>query len=192
MAKKNSVGSIITNIFIVIGIFILVINVSLIYLGSRQNDVPSLFGYKFLIELSNSMEETINVGDLVVIKEKNPTKIEVGDILSFKGDKDVIITHRVTDISKNNDDIYFETKGDNNASLDVDLVSSKNIEGVMVTRVRHAGTILKFLSTTAGKIITCLVIVIIFLVGLFISELKNEQSKKEDELIWYSILAMWI
>ena len=183
MAKKNSVGSIITNIFIVIGIFILVINVSLIYLGSRQNDVPSLFGYKFLIELSNSMEETINVGDLVVIKEKNPTKIEVGDILSFKGDKDVIITHRVTDISKNNDDIYFETKGDNNASLDVDLVSSKNIEGVMVTRVRHAGTILKFLSTTAGKIITCLVIVIIFLVGLFISELKNEQSKKEDELI---------
>ena len=43
MAKKNSVGSIITNIFIVIGIFILVINVSLIYLGSRQNDVPSLF-----------------------------------------------------------------------------------------------------------------------------------------------------
>ena len=35
---------------------------------------------------------------------KNPTKIEVGDILSFKGDKDVIITHRVTDISKNNDD----------------------------------------------------------------------------------------
>ena len=88
---------------------------------------------------SPSMSPTINVGDIVVMGNKNPDEIKVsernGDILVIKGpqyyydegfdplfwnnlSKDTPIIHRAIDKKKIDDKWYFLTKGDNNLVAD--------------------------------------------------------------------------
>jgi signal peptidase len=65
---------------------------------------------------TRSMEPSIQVGDLVVIKGVKPSEVKVGDIIVFKTGlpppTDRVI-HRVVEISEENGKLYFTTQGDN-------------------------------------------------------------------------------
>jgi len=178
--SKNKFASFITNALILIGVLIIVSNIYLLVKAKNSDKLPSLFGYKLLIELSDSMNDTIKTGDLLIIKDVKSSDILVGDILSYRGEKNKIITHRVTGLIIRDEKYYFETKGDNNDSKDLDLVPGKSIEGVMVHRIKSLGFIFSFLNTMTGKVVIVLVTLIIFLSTLFIAELKKEKNKEEE------------
>ena len=185
MKEKIRFGSIITDILIVLGTLIVIGNVYLIVVGMKDDRLHGIFGYKFLVELSDSMRDTIQTGDLVIIRDMNPKNISNNDILSFRDNNDAIITHRVISIVENNGKRLFETKGDNNDSADVELVEEKAIEGTYVCHVAHLGFVLAFLGSTAGKVVSILVFLIIILITVFIYELKksNKKGNKELEII---------
>ena len=90
---------------------------------TKPNEIPSFFGYKPFIVLSGSMKDEINSGDLVLTKECNVDDLKKGDIISFKEDE-IVITHRIIDITENNGEKRFITKGDNNENEDPGYVSS--------------------------------------------------------------------
>ncbi len=74
--------------------------------------VLNLFNIKFAIVESNSMQPTLNKGDLVLI---NPyKKIGVGDMVAFDVDGLGIVTHRLLKISEFDGRIYYLCAGDNN------------------------------------------------------------------------------
>ena len=177
-------GSIITDLLIVLGIFIIIGNVYLISVGMKDDQLHAICGYKFLVELSDSMKDTIKTGDLVIIQDTDIKDIKKDDILSFRDEKnDAIITHRVYDVVEKGGKTFFETKGDNNKSLDIGLVKADSIEGVYVTKIANLGFVLVFLGSTAGKVVSILVLVIICLITLFIYELKkSNKNKKIEEL----------
>ncbi|MBI2124832.1 signal peptidase I [Candidatus Woesearchaeota archaeon] len=52
-------------------------------------------------------------GDIIVLRGKPPEKIEIGDIIVFWSAKKDPIIHRVVKKWKENEDYYFQTKGDN-------------------------------------------------------------------------------
>lgn len=178
--KENKFRSIITNILIVIGILIIISNIILLFRVKNDNKLPSIFGYKLLIELSDSMNDTIKTGDLLVIKEVKDSEVKTGDILSFRDKNNKIITHRVTELIIRDQKYYFETKGDNNDSKDLDLVSGPAIEGIMVKRFKSLGFVLSFFNTITGKVVMVLITLIIFLTTLFIAELKKEKNSEEE------------
>lgn len=182
MKEKITFGSIITDILIVLGTLIVIGNVYLIVVGMRDDELHGIFGYKFLVELSDSMKDTIQTGDLVIIRDTDIKDIKSNDILSYRDNNNAIITHRVISIVENDGKRLFETKGDNNHSADVELVSENLIEGTYVMRITHLGFVLVFLGSTAGKVVAVLVFVILLLISLFIYELKKGNNKKEEEL----------
>ena len=78
--------------------------------------------------VSSSMEPTIDVYDVVFIKKTNPAKLDKGDIITFYSSNPFFgntpITHRIEKVIKEDDDIFFEVKGDANEISDQELVLS--------------------------------------------------------------------
>ena len=98
-------------------ILIFLITVLLLYLFEikvMREKYFNFFGYSFFEVLTGSMEDTINIGDLVVVKITKD--IEVNDIIAFKQEGNLII-HRVINI-KDNEII---TKGDANNEEDTPI-----------------------------------------------------------------------
>ena len=75
-SKNNNISRIIKGIIICLLSIILLINVYVIIQAkSKPNLVPSIFGYKPFIVVSGSMETKLHVGDLVIIKNVDPSTL---------------------------------------------------------------------------------------------------------------------
>ena len=86
---------------------------------------------------SASMEDTINVGDVVVIDKKDK-EFKENDIIAFYHN-DVILVHRIVKIYKDAYGEYYQTKGDNNETADSWLVKEKDVVGQYRMRFRWIG-----------------------------------------------------
>lgn len=94
--------------------------------------------YKMIAIGSDSMNPIYYRGDAVIYEKVKSTNISKDDILVFKSDN-MIITHRVVDIIKKGNEIYFRTKGDNNKEFDSTLVSSNDVYGKVLYIVKYIG-----------------------------------------------------
>lgn len=95
--------------------------------------------YKPVVIASNSMFPKFSVGDIALIKEIKIDKIEIGDILQYQMESYTVI-HRVEDIKyKENGEIYFIMKGDNNKDIDLYPISSKQILGKVESNIKYLG-----------------------------------------------------
>lgn len=93
--------------------------------------------------LTGSMEPQIQVGDVVVIRkmlvEEDINNLKVDDIINFQRE-DINITHRIDKIFEDEaGNLSFQTKGDNNQSVDQILVLPNDIKGIVVKVVPKVG-----------------------------------------------------
>ena len=166
--KLNILGIIIIIVFLPI----LIINTTLIIKSYiKKDETPSFFGFKPFIVLSGSMEPTIKIGDIAIIKNVRKEDLKNGDIIAFRKGTSVI-THRIVEV---NEDEYI-TKGDNNNTEDRFPVQYKDIEGVFIKRIPKLGNFAMFLQTTLGAVIFISIPFILFiLTDMF-------QKKKEKSI----------
>ena len=87
--------------------------------------LPSLFGYKPSVVLSGSMEPTLKVGSVTYYKKVPKEQIFAKDIITFKSNEGIIVTHRIYSI--NGED--YITKGDANNTTDGERVSFGSVLG---------------------------------------------------------------
>jgi len=81
---------------------------------------------------TNSMDPFIDEDSHAIqMSPKDPSVIQVGDVISYKTDNGTII-HRVTKISEDKEGIYFVVKGDNNLFRDTTKVRFEDVHGVVV------------------------------------------------------------
>lgn len=133
-----------------------------------------IFGYRAYIVLTGSMEPSINIGDVVIIKKSEKDKIQVGSIITFKADgQETTVTHRIVEILEDNGQPIYITKGDHNNANDPDLVKYENIQGIMLFKVGKIGKIITELLTGTGLIVMIIVIAISY----------EYSNKKEDRKI---------
>ena len=130
---------------------------------------PDLFGKKSFIIVSGSMIPTINIGDVVILTENdNPN---VYDIIGFRDNSSTVIVHRVIDKKEIDEQIMFQTKGDNNNVADIDLVKREDIEGKYQTKIPYIGNILMFLYN--NFIIVVVLVVVFLIIKFFVTPQKN-------------------
>lgn len=99
------------------------------------------FKYQTLTVGSNSMVPYMAKGDVIVVEKLNDIekkKIKKGELLIFKYDNK-IISHRVYEVIKRNDGVYFRTKGDNNDQVDSTIINTKDVIGVSNIRIKYIG-----------------------------------------------------
>lgn len=86
---------------------------------------------------STSMTGTINKGDVVII-DKKEKEYKKRDIIAFVQDGEIIV-HRIIDVMKDGNTVYYQTKGDANNGKDSWFVDSKDIVGQCRARVLWIG-----------------------------------------------------
>ena len=114
--KRKEKEKIVKRIIEIIAI-ILIYNIILIIISSINGKDFSILGYKAYIVNTNSMEPTIEVGDIVIIKKVKAEKLNQGDVITFTREGEVI-THRITKIETEEKSTQYVTKGDNNNTED--------------------------------------------------------------------------
>ena len=99
--------------------------------------VSGYFRYWAIVIATGSMEDTIHVGDAVIIDQSNKN-IEIGQIAAYRY-QDTLIVHRVVDKVLVGDQYFYTTKGDNNDNVDSFLVDSSMIVGSVSYKIPYIG-----------------------------------------------------
>ena len=85
---------------------------------------------------TGSMYPELHVGDLAIIKKCNANDIDNQDIIEYQMDGYTVI-HRVVDITQENGEFFFTTKGDSNNSEDKNLVREDQLLGKVLFKIRY-------------------------------------------------------
>lgn len=122
----------------------------------------NLFGYKAFIVLSDSMSKTdFSAGDLVLVKQVDPTSLQEGDIISYTSENEEnygeTVTHKIRKKTVDeNGEPGFVTYGTTTDTDDEKPVFYYQILGKYQARVPKVGTFFQFLRTTPGYIVCIL------------------------------------
>ena len=137
--EKNKINiSKILNIAFISLFIILALNI----MTTKLDKLFQLIGYRSYTVLSGSMEPKFYPGDIVITKHKNKTDIKVNDIVTYKDNDGVIITHRIIKETPKG----YITKGDNNNIEDVDILTKENIIGEVKFSIPKIGYVMNLLS----------------------------------------------
>jgi signal peptidase len=155
-------------------------------LSQKLNNGTRMFGYSVYTVLTKSMQSEIPKGSLVIAKSVDPDSIRIGDDVTYIGNDNSKITHRVVDITENyenNGARGFVTQGIENTDPDADIVSAADIIGVVKSSTPNLGCILSALSSQNGYIYALLGGMTAFVVFLLINNFKllHSANKKEDD-----------
>ena len=139
--------------------------------------VPRIFGIKEYTVITPSMEPTIPVGCIVLVKPTDFEEIRVGDVISYTAlhHSDVVVTHRVTEIDPDAGTIT--TKGDANKGNDINPVEKWQIIGVVVFSLPGAGQALRYAATLPGIAL----IAMMFIAGTVLTSVGNGLSGDEKK-----------
>ena len=166
--KINMIGCIL-NILITVVVVITIIG--LYYMAQVKilnKDYANIFGYTFFEVATGSMANTINIGDIVVVKVNEAFK--ENDIIVYK-EENSFITHRVIKI----DGQDLITRGDANNSEDKPIKSDQ-ILGKVIYIIPKIGIWRKVL---ASPEILGMIIIFIILLGVVLMLTSKTEKEKE-------------
>ena len=165
--KINMLGCIL-NILIMVVVVITIIG--LYYMAQVKilnKDYANIFGYTFFEVATGSMANTINIGDIVVVKVNETFK--ENDIIVYK-EENSFITHRVIKI----DGQDLITRGDANNSEDKPIKSDQ-ILGKVIYIIPKIGIWRKVL---ASPEILGMIIIFIILLGIVLMLTSKTEKEK--------------
>lgn len=150
--------------------------VTLISIISNKDGIPNVFGYSPFSIQSNSMYPTIKKGDLIITKfDKTISNYDIDDIVSFfayENGQNIIKTHRISNIIKEENMIMLETKGDNNDIEDIALLTEIDIIGKYQTRIPFIGYLIDFFKNKWVFLFLIIIPLLILFITEFISFIK--------------------
>ena len=143
--------------------------------------VPMVFGYAMITVVSGSMRDAgFEVGDKAFIKQTEANELAVGDYIAFfdyvdpahprpatiaNGEKPTsnprknrIVFHEIIKIETDaNGDLWFRTKGTNNASADYNVIYQDYVIGKHVDDGKGIVKFFKFVNSTTGIVLLVVV-----------------------------------
>lgn len=190
---------IIVGVIAAVAVFMMVFTVISVSTFNRND--RELFGYRAYIVLSDSMSRTdFDAGDLVLVKEVDPTSLKEGDIIAYISQNTdnygEVVTHKIRKLTTDaNGEPGFVTYGTTTDTDDETVVTYAFILGKYQKHIPKLGTFFQFLKTTRGYII-CIFLPFMLLilyqalncVKLFrrykqeqMEEMQQEKAKLEEE-----------
>src|SRR5699024_4825312 len=135
-------------------LFILLISATCLVLITRINGgEPEVFGHQLKVVLSGSMEPTFLTGSIIAVENyAQDRSLKTDDIITFMEDENKLITHRIIDIVETDEELLYETKGDNNDAADRELVKDENVVATYSDfTIPYAGYLLHTTQTPLGS-----------------------------------------
>ena len=151
----------------------------------------NLFGYKAFIVLSDSMSKTdFSAGDLVLVKEVDPSTLKEGDIIAYTSQNTSnygeTVTHKIRKITTDaNGEPGFVTYGTTTDTDDETVVTYPYVLGKYSSRIPKVGAFFQFLKSTPGYIVCVLIpfLLLILLEGIRCIRLfRKYKAEQQAEL----------
>lgn len=120
--------------------------------------LPIEGNYKLLVVQSGSMQPTIPVASLVMVRPQAEYKID--DIVTFapsERDKDKYVTHRLVGFAPDTFGLVYQTKGDGNKTADPENLQAEKIVGKVLVTIPFVGWIFHQLQTPLGFMLVVIV-----------------------------------
>lgn len=142
----------------------------------------NIFGYQLKSVLSGSMEPTFMTGSIIAIKPGGDmTRFRPGDVITFKLNKEMLVTHRIVEVIGSGKNVLYKTKGDHNLIPDQKPVHSQNVVGQYTGfTIPYAGYFFSYTSTNIGSALL-LIIPGLLLIGNTTISLWRELSLLEKK-----------
>ena len=195
--------NIIKNIFVwlMVALAVCMMIFTVVSVNTFDRSDRSLFGFKAFIVLSDSMSKTdFDAGDLVLVKEVDPSTLKEGDIIAYTSQNTSnygeTVTHKIRKLTTDaNGEAGFITYGTTTDTDDETVVTYPYVLGKYKTNIPKVGRFFMFLKTTPGYIVCILIpfLLLILIQGincirLFrrykleqMAEMNEERAKIEAE-----------
>ena len=147
-------------------------------------------GYRMFIVMSDSMKKTdFKAGDLVIVKQVDPTTLDVGDIITFYDPTDFsykkTISHKIKELAVDEDgNPGFKTYGTTTGAVDDWVVTYPLILGEYKMHIPNAGHFFNFMKTPAGYVVCILtpfMALMIWQGASLIGTYKKYKGEKDEE-----------
>ena len=195
--------NIIKNIFVwlMVALAVCMMIFTVVSVNTFDRSDRSLFGFKAFIVLSDSMSKTdFDAGDLVLVKEVDPSTLKEGDIIAYTSQNTSnygeTVTHKIRKLTTDaNGEPGFITYGTTTDTDDETIVTYPYVLGKYTTNIPKVGRFFMFLKTTPGYIVCILIpfLLLILIQGLNciklfrrykleqMAEMKEERARIEEE-----------
>ena len=159
--------------YCILGLLAVLIGVNVFSLNASHlsgNALPMPFGYGASVVLSGSMEPTLSVGDLLIVREQ--TGYEPGDVVVYQSGR-VPVVHRIVDITEET----VVTRGDANNTNDEPFPVAA-IKGEVIAVIPLVGYGVWLLKRPVAVVIL-LAAAVLLIEGSFRTGKAEKESEKE-------------
>ncbi len=157
----NIISTVLVWIVVALAVFMMIFTI--ISVNTFDRNDRDIFGYRCYIVLSDSMSATdFDAGDLVLVKEVDPTTLEAGDIIAYQSQDSenygATVTHKIrAKTTDRNGNPGFITYGTTTGVDDETVVTYPFILGKYQVALPKVGTFFQFLKTPQGYIVCILI-----------------------------------
>jgi len=183
--KLKNIFRIIKGIINAIVVLVVLSFVLIVCLQRFSNNKISFLDYRIFTVVTGSMEPKYKIGDVLIAKEKEPSKIKIGDAISYlasKGEaKNNVITHEVVNITQNEFGEYlFHSKGLVNLVEDP-VVHEDQVFGVVVYKTKLLSGIRKIINTDMGMLLFIIIPILYIIISEMIAALIEKEEKRREK-----------
>ena len=189
MKALKIIRSIFVWLMVALAVFMMIFTIVSVSTFDRAD--RSLFGYKAFIVLSDSMKKTdFDAGDLVLVKEVDPSTLKEGDIIAYTSQNSSnygeTVTHKIRKLTTDaNGEPGFVTYGTTTDTDDETVVTYPYVLGKYQSHIPKVGTFFQFLKSTPGYIVCILIpfLLLILLEGIRCIRLfRKYKAEQQAEL----------
>lgn len=175
ISERKELSERIKDICIVILSIILFVYLVLGINSMIHGDKMGFFNLRFYIMSSNSTETNSSLGDLVVAKKTNISKIKKDDDIIYKRNNRMYVKKVIRTDSDNGGNIYIE----NDNVISNETVKDVEIMGKVLFKVGGFGNIAMFIQSPIGALNMAMIAVCIFLIIKKMT--RNSQDSNGDD-----------
>ena len=148
----------------------------------------SIFGYKAFIVLSDSMSATdFSAGDLILVREVDPSSLQEGDIISFQSTNaenyGEIVTHKIRELTTDAEgNPGFITYGTTTGENDESVVTYEFVLGQYQMTLPGLGQFFSFLKTIPGYIVCIFLPFLLLIIIQGVNSIRLFRRYKKEQL----------
>lgn len=163
--------------YIILNILIVLFVINLILSFEEETHILGIYMFNIV---SESMEPTLDINDVVIVQRCAPSELKEGDIITYK-QEDRTISHRILDITKEKETIKIKTKGDNNEIPDPYEVEVGQVYGKVLFHIKKIGKLISYIQNVRGFINIAIFAIIVFIMVSLRDKQRNTRKIKRKK-----------
>ena len=184
LKKGLKIASIIFTVIKVICVILLILLILVLVMQRVSKNEIAVGGFRIFNVATESMVPKYKVGDIIVIKAIEPSKLKVGDDITYLGEKDTfkdrVVTHQLVEIEENENGTIYHTRGIANPVEDP-TIRADQIYGKVIYKCKIISILSKLMNNMTAFYIVIFIPLSILIAVQIIDTFSGKEDSDDDE-----------